>query len=453
MGRNGPQNTTNLKRSFRSRAELIRYVGEQFPKAAERNDAVSDIKGGRKAALSKLKKIKPVRYGSTRNQLKGDVSRLSPYLRHGVLSLAEVRDYALELAGEKSPYKYVNELSWRDYFVRVYAELGEKIFHDFGPYKTGVSLESYVEDLPEDVRNADTGAFCIDSFTKDLYTTGYLHNRQRLYMAAYIVHWRRVRWQAGASWFLEHLLDGDPSSNSLGWQWVASTWRYKVYFWNRANFLKYGGKAYCEQCPLLDNGCPFQKSYQTLANELFDKPTIHPSQKGHGLDTSVLKSVEDVKAPTPDISEEKTVVWVHGDTLNPEGPALSAYKDAPAIWVWDEELLESYNITLKRLIFIYESLLELPVKIRRGDVASQVTAFAKEHKATVIATTPSPSPRFDQIKQKLEQDFSVQVFPEAPFISPTKPLDLRSHAKYWWPTKSQAFKTTKMVTERGDLET
>jgi len=443
---------SKLKRSFKSRVDLINYVSEQFPEAAARDDSVSPIKGGRKAALRQLEKLEPVKYGSTRNQLKGAVSRLSPYLRHGVLSLAEVRDKATDLSGGKSIYKYVNELSWRDYFVRVYDFLGDKIWQDFGPYKTGLPLDAYAEDLPQDLRDAETGAVCIDSFVRDLYETGYLHNRQRLYMAAYVVHFRRVRWQAGASWFLEHLLDGDPSSNNLGWQWVASTWRHKPYVWNRANFVKNGGKPYCESCPLLDNGCPFQKTYQTLNAELFEKTAPHKSQKGHGIDTSVLKEVPSEPLPTPSVSKEETLVWVHGDGMNPEGPVLSAYPDAPSVWVWDEELLESYDISLKRLVFLYESLLELPVTIRRGDVAEQIIEVATENDAKVIATTPSPSPRFDAIVKKLEERFEVQVWPEAPFIAPQKPLNLGSHAKYWWPTKSQAFQTTESLKEANDFD-
>ncbi len=62
------------------------------------------------------------------------------------------------------------------------------------------------------------------------------------------------------------------------------------------------------------------------------------------------------------------VVWVHGDVLSPYGPALKVYPDAPAIWVWDDALIEEWQLSLKRITFIYECLLELPVVIRRGDV-------------------------------------------------------------------------------------
>ncbi len=94
---------------------------------------------------------------------------------------------------------------------------------------------------------------------------------------------------------------------------------------------------------------------------------------------------------------EKPIVWVHGDCLSPKNPALQAYPEAAAIWVWDDALLEEWKISLKRIVFIYECLLELPVTIRRGDVAKEVVAFAQEQGADGVATAESPSPRFEVI--------------------------------------------------------
>jgi len=62
-----------------------------------------------------------------------------------------------------------------------------------------------------------------------------------LYLAGYVVHFRRVKWQAGARWFLHHLLDGDLASNNLSWQWVASTFSHKPYIFNLENVQKYFG--------------------------------------------------------------------------------------------------------------------------------------------------------------------------------------------------------------------
>ncbi len=125
------------------------------------------------------------------------------------------------------------------------------------------------------------------------------------------------------------------------------------------------------------------------------------------------------------------IVWVHGDNLNPHGPALRLHPGAPAIWVWDDALLEQWQISTKRLVFIYECLLELPVVIRRGDVATEVLRFAQEHNATGIATAESPSPRFGSIVAALRRSLHVQVLPETPFLEYDGKLDLKRFSRYW----------------------
>ena len=108
----------------------------------------------------------------------------------------------------------------------------------------------------------------MDGFRNQLVSTGWLHNHARMWMAAWIVHWRRVHWKAGADWFLEHLLDGDPASNHLSWQWVASTFSHKPYFFNRGNLERYSDGHYCDSCPSA-NSCPFEGSYDQLESQLF----------------------------------------------------------------------------------------------------------------------------------------------------------------------------------------
>ena len=219
-------------------------------------------------AAERLAAIEPMRYERTRNYLDGAVTRLSPYLRHGVISLAAVWRHARLLVDKPrlSASKFASELAWRDYWQRLYAQWGAAVWQDREAYKTGFRPEDYTPDLPADIAQGQTGLACMDAFSEELRHTGYLHNHSRMWMAAYIVHWRRVRWQAGARWFLSHLLDGDPASNNLSWQWVASTFSHKPYFFNRENLEKYTGGRYCSQCRAT---CPFQGSYEQLSQSLF----------------------------------------------------------------------------------------------------------------------------------------------------------------------------------------
>ena len=206
-----------------------------------------------------------------------------PVLRYGVVSLAEIRDAALGSVRRRSDAaKFVQELAWRDYFQRVYDKLGDRIWDDREEYKTGYPA-AYAPTLPDDVRDAATGLPCTDGFARDLRETGYLHNHARMWLAAYLVHWRRVRWQAGASWFLCHVLDGDPASNARSWQWVASTFAPKPYLFNRENLEQYTDGRYCRTCPLHGRG-PFEGTYDDLQGRLLRSvptpPGTDPGRRG-----------------------------------------------------------------------------------------------------------------------------------------------------------------------------
>lgn len=138
----------------------------------------------------------------------------------------------------------------------------------------------------------------------------------------------------------------------------------------------------------------------------------------------------------------RPVVWVHGDCLSPSGPALCAHPGAPALFVWDDALVSAYGLSLKRIVFIYECLLELPVVIRRGDVAEELLAFAAEHRADGVVTTASPSPRFRAICDRLAHQLPVEVLPVAPFVTAPNGLDLKRFGRYWRAVEAAALRPT-----------
>lgn len=412
-----------MRKDFSDRDALIDYAKKQFPDAAAIDGHVSEIRGGRHAAEATLHKIQPLRYKKSRNFLNGAVTRLSPYIRHGVLSLAEVRDYALEKANRpEEADKLINELGWRDYFQRVYEAIGGGIWQDREPYKTGV--RRYEDELPVDIREGQTGLACMDAFRDELHHTGYLHNHARMWMAAYVVHWRRIRWQAGAKWFLEHLLDGDPASNNLSWQWVASTFSHKPYIFNRENLEKYTDGVYCKECPLAD-ACPFDASYDALQAKLFAPYNPPPTNPKHPVRPQYRTE-----------PSNQSIAWVHGDCMSPYSPALA--EGFPSVWVWDDRLLA--NISLKRIVFMYENLLELPVEIRRGDVAEEIADFAALYSANTIVTTGSPSPDFDAIVERLEKrGYNVDVRQVEPFLNFAGTFDLKRFSRYWRKAQKYAY--------------
>jgi len=259
---------SELRKDFGDREELVEYLREEFPGADRRSPEVAETKGGRAAAEERLGAVRPERYAKTRNRLDGAVTRLSQDIRHGVLGIREVRERVQEKSGARAE-KLVQELGWHDYFQRVYWEVGAGVWQDREEWKTGFGPEDYSAGMPEDLLEERTGLVCMDSFARELRETGYLHNHARLWLAAYLVHHRMVRWQAGARWFLEHLLDGDPASNNLSWQWVASTFSHKPYFFDRGNLEDNTGGVYCAGCPLSRGGCPFDAPIEELGERLF----------------------------------------------------------------------------------------------------------------------------------------------------------------------------------------
>ncbi|MEY4420853.1 MAG: hypothetical protein RLZZ498_1449 [Pseudomonadota bacterium] len=185
------------------------------------------------AAQERLAQVNPRDYAHTRNALDGAVTQLSPYLTHGFLSVPDVAHVMYHQHRLGVQHKLIYELGWREYFQHLHQHLGDDIAK---PMREGVLPEScYTPEIPEDVRHACTRVPVIDQAIRMLYTTGYLHNHARLWLASYLVHLRKVHWRVGAEWMYPFLLDGDLASNYLSWQWVAATGSSKPYLFNADN--------------------------------------------------------------------------------------------------------------------------------------------------------------------------------------------------------------------------
>ena len=400
------------------------------------------IQGGRRAALAALDTIEPNVYARTRNFLDGAVTRLSPYLRHGIITLAETRAVALARSQPARVFKFVQELAWRDYYTRVHRVLGDRVWDDLEPYKTGFAANAYDDELPDDIAEATTGLACMDAFVRDLRETGYLHNHVRMWFASYVVHHRRVRWQAGAAFFLEHLLDGDPASNNLSWQWIASTFSHKPYVFNRANLARYTYDAYCAKCPVRENGCPFATSYAQLderlfpggqrAVEEFERPDLH--------------APPDPQEPVA-ASPDDAIVWQHEESLSPADPARASAPNARAIFAWDDAARERDPWSPQRRAFVEQSLAELALaRTASGDAVVEIARFARECGARTIVTTAAIDPRLRTIADRLAETFTVVIVAAPRFVTLDRVTDLGRFSRYWTKAKDTAFEDD----DRGD---
>ena len=252
-----------------SREEIAGEVAEALAglyEEAQADAKPSRYSGGRKAAWAVLEKFSVQGYAGTRNKLHGNVSRLSFYIRHGVLGLREVAESIRERFGESyDAAKFWQELGWRQFWRLIYARLGNQIYEDLETAKVPLG-KGLSEELPEDIRQGRTGLVCMDETVRELVETGYLHNHARMWFASFVIHFRKLGWKAGERFFYRHLLDGDPASNALSWQWVASTFSHRPYLFNRDNVQENGGKKWCERC---EAKCPFAATYPELERRLF----------------------------------------------------------------------------------------------------------------------------------------------------------------------------------------
>ncbi len=325
--------------------ERLHYIKRQFPKASGA-DLTAEFAGGRGAAFKKLHAIDAVAYNKNRNFLNGAVTHLSPYLRHGCMTLREAFDDVKSRFGSDAE-KLLFEFAWRDYWRRVWYQEGDKILNEMEPPKVAISHLP----LNDFVKQGKTGLPCMDAFIHDLLDTGYVHNHGRMWLASYIVHHLKMDWREAADWFEAHLLDGDTASNHLSWQWVTSTFSSKPYFFNKENLSRYTGDKFCADCKA---NCPFDASYEQLNERLFSK-TLVPIAKRYPAKNFDKQAT----AAHPNLA-----VFVHDEMLSVAHPLLA--KPYPKIFVFDPALHGDWS--LNRLQFVADCLNDMEnVEVWVGD--------------------------------------------------------------------------------------
>jgi len=186
----------------------------------------------RTAALEKLSAFLPVAaraYAAQRNYDRGPgrhtaVSTLSPYIRHRLITEPEVLEAVLGRHALGSSEKFVQEVFWRTYWKgwlemrpSVWAGYRQGLARAWDQVQTGSGLRSEWEAACK----GETGIDGFDDWARELVETGYLHNHARMWFASIWIFTLRLPWELGADFFLRHLLDGDPASNTLSWRWVA----------------------------------------------------------------------------------------------------------------------------------------------------------------------------------------------------------------------------------------
>ena len=152
-------------------------------------------------------------------------SGLSENLAHGEISARQVwasAREALDRAGGMGPETFLKELVWREFAYHL-------IYHT--PHIESRNWREDWDSFPWRRDNADaerwrrgmTGIEMVDAAMREMWVTGTMHNRARMLVASYLTKHLMTDWRVGADWFRECLIDWDPASNAMGWQWVAGS--------------------------------------------------------------------------------------------------------------------------------------------------------------------------------------------------------------------------------------
>ena len=183
-------------------------------------------------ALQRLEEFAPRAgevYACERNydlgpQRRGNVSLLSPYLRHRMITEDEVAAAVLREHDIETAAKFIDEVCWRTYW-KGWLQARPQVFHHYVntliEHEMALSSDRSLARRYEAAIEGSTSIASFDAWVGELVTTGYLHNHARMWFASIWVFTLRLPWQLGAAFFLRHLLDGDIASNTLSWRWVA----------------------------------------------------------------------------------------------------------------------------------------------------------------------------------------------------------------------------------------
>lgn len=145
-------------------------------------------------------------------------SKLSPYLRFGIISIRELFRIAYE---KDHSFTWINELIWREFYTSILYHFPHSASSEFNSKYANIPWSQDAA-LLSAITNARTGYPIIDAAIKQLVTTGWMHNRARMIVASFWTKNLFLDWRLGEEFFAQYLMDYELSSNVGGWQWSAS---------------------------------------------------------------------------------------------------------------------------------------------------------------------------------------------------------------------------------------
>ena len=188
------------------------------------------------------------KYAANRNfdpgpENRNNTSLLSKYISHRIIDEQETIRSAYNKLPYKKIEKFVQEVFWRTYW-KGWLEMRPQVWDDYNQDLNNLQNELNSSNYKEAIEG-NTKIPCFNDWVLELKEFGYLHNHARMWFASIWIFTLGLPWQLGADFFLKHLLDADPASNTLGWRWVAGLHtKGKHYLASEWNINKFSTKKY-----------------------------------------------------------------------------------------------------------------------------------------------------------------------------------------------------------------
>ena len=203
---------------------------------------------------------------------RSNVSCLSPYITHGIISEKEIIKKSLDKFSFAKNEKFIQEVLWRTYW-KGWLELRPNVWDDYL-----IELKKIREDFKDNKEylnaiEGKTNIECFNVWVNELKENNYLHNHTRMWFASIWIFTLELPWQLGAEFFMKHLYDGDAASNTLGWRWVAGIQTQgKHYLASEWNIKKFTNNRF-QNIKLNENAPPkiSEKSYSIIKQD-FSNP-------------------------------------------------------------------------------------------------------------------------------------------------------------------------------------
>ena len=184
---------------------------------ASRAKAVDQLNNFVENNLSDYSKLRNFDFGPSNRT---NISCLSPYITHGVINELELIDKSLKKFTFAKNEKFIQEVLWRVYW-KGWLELRPNVWSDYLIELDKIKSQFKNNQNYLDAIEGKTDIECFNQWIIELKENNYLHNHTRMWFASIWIFTLELPWQLGAEFFMQHLYDGDPASNTLGWRWVA----------------------------------------------------------------------------------------------------------------------------------------------------------------------------------------------------------------------------------------